>query len=179
MFFAVIFCIWSVVDENLEENTRAQQAGGHKASVFCPPPWVPPLSPDSQTAHCKDLASSVYPEVWHYHALVFAQFLPAPDPAEIPGRFGQSDGTVGAEPFPEEPEDPCKRSKESECELFTFSALLYPEWDALLLCWGVETSILMVESKGQAGHERGQPCSGSAAQKSSCGGSSEPERSSP
>lgn len=102
-------------------------------------------------------------------------FVSAPDPTEIPGRFGQSDGTVGAEPFPEEPADPCERSKESECEPFTFSALLCPAWDALLLCWGVEKSLLMVQSRGQAGYEGGQPCSGSAARKSSCDSSPEAE----
>lgn len=75
--------------------------------------------------------------------------LPAPDPSEIPGRFGQSDGTVGAEPFPEEPADPCERSKEIECESFTFSALLCLGKDVLLLCWGVEMSLLMVKAEGK------------------------------
>lgn len=36
----------------------------------------------------------------------------------------------------------------------------------------------MVQSRGQVGHERGQPCSGSAAGKSSCVGSPEAELSS-
>jgi len=90
---------------------------------------------------------------------VFVQSLPAPDPTEIPGRLGQSDGTVGAEPFPEEPADPCERSKESECELFTFSALVCPELASLLLSWRVEMSLMSVQE--------GLPCSGSAALKSS------------
>jgi len=63
MFFVVIFCVCSLVDEDLEENVIAQQAGGHGGSVFHLPSWVPPSSPDSQAARCKDLAASVYSKV--------------------------------------------------------------------------------------------------------------------
>lgn len=39
-------------------------------------------------------------------------------------------------------------------------------------------TLLTLQSRGQAGHEGGQPCSGSAAWKSSCGGGPETELSS-
>lgn len=128
-----MFCICSLVDENLREHVGPWQAGRHEGSVFHLPPWVPPLSPSSQALTARIWIPLFTPKCDTAVLRVF-QSLPAPDPAEVPGRFGQSDGAIGAEPFPEEPADPCERSKESECESFTFSALLCPERDALLLC---------------------------------------------
>lgn len=45
--------------------------------------------------------------------------LPAPDPAEIPGRLGQSGGTLGPEPLSEKLADLCEGAKENEREPFT------------------------------------------------------------